>query len=339
MDKTFKRSLLGMAVAVAAMSGTANAAIELNGEAVQFYGQAAGNYHIDSNADGDTSAGAEIESRIGFRGVVEFADFGPDLVWQIEGGNADRGGFDPETPWTHNNNGQLGARDTYLGLAFDGVGSLKFGRQLVAAYNYVDWPHTNPGLGDVIDWNLTANGATIGDRVDDNLRFDSESFGGFSFQASLSGMTSSTDDKVISIAGNYQLGSTNIHGGYYTQPEADVSYYIVGANGGIGKFSYSAGYRAVDNDGQTQDAFSVTGQYMLTEKALVKVGYASSSDTDNAIDKDGVAATVEDGDEAINVRFGYLLPSTYLYIDSRNYKHNGSDDFHNRILIGAEYYF
>ncbi|MEI8609610.1 porin [Enterovibrio sp. Hal110] len=329
MEKMFKRALLGAAIAAAGVAGTANAAVELNGKAVQFYGQAAGNYHIDSNENSDTSAGVEIESRIGFRGVVEFEDFGPDFVWQIEGGNADRGGFDPETPWTHNNNGQLGARDTYLGLAFDGVGSLKFGRQLVAAYNYVDWPHSNPGLGNVFDWTLTAGGASIGDRVDDNLRFDSESFGGFSFQASLSGMTSDTKDKVISVAGNYQLGSVNLHGGYYTQPETDVNYYIVGANGGFDKFSYSLGFRSVDNDGQTQDAVSVTGQYMLTDKALVKLGYASSSDTDGAVD----------GDEAINARFGYLLPSTYLYIDSRNYKNNGSDDFHNRILIGAEYYF
>lgn len=331
MDKMFKRTLLGAAVATIAVAGSANAAIDLNGKAVQFYGQAAGNWHFDRNENGDTSAGAEIESRIGFRGVVEFEDFGPNLVWQIEGGNADRGGFDPATPWTHNNNGQLGARDTYLGLAFDGVGSLKFGRQLVAAYNYVDWPHSNPGLGNVFDWTLTAGGAAIADRTDDNLRFDSENFGGFAFQASISGMNGNVDDKVLSIAANYQAGPVNLHGGYYTQPETDVSYFIVGANGGFGKFSYSAGYRSVDNDGAKQDAFSLTGQVMLTEKALVKIGYASSSDTDGAV--------ADDGDQAINARFGYLLPSTYLYIDSRNYKNNGSDDFHNRILIGAEYYF
>ena len=48
--------------------------------------------------------------------------------------------------------GKFGGRDTYVGFEFDGVGQLKYGRQLVAAYDYVDWPHTNPGLGNVYDW-------------------------------------------------------------------------------------------------------------------------------------------------------------------------------------------
>ncbi|NCO46729.1 MAG: porin, partial [Vibrio sp.] len=99
MDKMFKRTLLGAAVAMAAV-GSAQAAIPLAGDAVQFYGQAAGFITIASPDKGDESVTATIESRIGFRGVVEFEDFGPNLLWQIEGGNAGHGGFDPDTSWT-----------------------------------------------------------------------------------------------------------------------------------------------------------------------------------------------------------------------------------------------
>ena len=90
MEKMFKRSLLGAAVAVAAVSGSANAAIELHGQAVQLYGQAAASYQVwDPSASGaETNAGVEVESRIGFKGVVEFDDFAPNFVWQIESGNA-----------------------------------------------------------------------------------------------------------------------------------------------------------------------------------------------------------------------------------------------------------
>ena len=127
MEKMFKRSVLGAAVALAAVSGSANAAIELAGDAVQMYGQAAGFMHFTNPKaeNADSAAQAVIESRIGFRGTVAFDDFGPDLVWQIEGGDANNGA----------QSGQLGARDTYLGLNFDGLGSFKYGRQLVAAYN------------------------------------------------------------------------------------------------------------------------------------------------------------------------------------------------------------
>ncbi len=106
MDKMFKRTLLASTVAMVAAAGSANAAIDLNGNAVQLYGQAAGFMHYSSPDKGDSSVSAVIESRVGFRGVVEFEDFGPNFLWQIEGGDANNGA----------KSGQLGARDTYLGL-------------------------------------------------------------------------------------------------------------------------------------------------------------------------------------------------------------------------------
>lgn len=329
MDKFFKRSLLGAAIATVAVAGSANAAIDLNGKAVQFYGQAAGFMQFSAPANGNDSVTAVIESRIGFRGVVEFEDFGPDFLWQIEGGNADNGGFDPAAPWTHANNGQLGARDTYLGLGFDGVGSFKYGRQLVAAYNYVDWPHSNPGLGNVFDWNQDI-GAGFEDRADNVLRFDSETFGGFNVQVTASGMAGNIDDKVLSAGASYQAGPVNIHGGIYNQPEKDLGYTILGATAGFDALTLTAAVKAMDNDGIGQNAYSATAQYVIDSKIVLKGGVALTDEADG---------TTDTNDLAVNARLGYLLPSTYLFIDSRNYKMNDADKFDHNILVGAEYYF
>ncbi|EJN6827354.1 hypothetical protein ATY35_06430 [Vibrio cidicii] len=336
MDKMFKRTLLGAAVAAAAISGSANAAVELNGKALQVYGQAAGFVHITNPDQGDNSVSAVIESRVGFKGVVEFEDFGPNFVWQIEGGNADNSA----------KSGQLGARDTYLGLAFDGAGSIKYGRQLVAAYNYVDWPHSNPGLGNVFDWNNDI-GAGYQDRADHVIRFDSETFGGFNYQVTLSGMEKTTDALVVSIGASYQAGPVNIHGGYYTQAEytekvnnvdtkkGDINYAIIGATAGFDSLTITGAVKLMNNnlDDKEQLAYSATAQY-VNNSWVYKLGLAGTTDseTKGKTDKDTA-------DLAVTARLGYLLPSTYLFMDLRNYKMNNADSFDNNLLIGAEYYF
>ncbi|MBE3657978.1 hypothetical protein BOO92_14965 [Vibrio navarrensis] len=356
MDKMFKRTLLGAAVAAAAISGSANAAVELNGKALQVYGQAAGFVHITNPDQGDNSVSAVIESRVGFKGVVEFEDFGPNFVWQIEGGNADNS----------DKSGQLGARDTYLGLAFDGVGSIKYGRQLVAAYNYVDWPHSNPGLGNVFDWNNDI-GAGYQDRADHVIRFDSETFGGFNYQVTLSGMNETTDAMVVSIGASYQAGPVNIHGGYYTQASydkkvaakdasvgvvngvpsvipatpattekaGDINYAIIGATAGFDSLTITGAIKLMNNElaDKEQLAYSATAQY-VNNSWVYKLGLAGTTDseTKGKTDKDTA-------DLAVTARLGYLLPSTYLFMDLRNYKMNNADSFDNNLLIGAEYYF
>ncbi|MEF1253609.1 porin [Vibrio sp. M260112] len=363
MDKMFKRTLLGAAVATAAMSGSANAAIELAGKAVQFYGQAAGNITlIDANST--QSVGAEIESRIGFRGVVEFDDIAPNFIWQMEGGNANNS----------DKTGGLGARDTYLGLEFDGVGQIKYGRQLVAAYNYVDWPHSNPGLGNVFDWNNDINGG-YQDRADSVIRFDSATWNGFNFQATLSGMTKDTDQMVSSFGTSFTKEMFSIHAGYYHQgsyqagvdePEKFTvndqdqlvvnpkwvewsnagganqketvesrNYAIIGGSLFLGDVTLTGAYKRMEVGSVDQSAYSATAQYVLDSKYVFKAGYAATND----------AKGIENsGDQAITARFGYLLPSSYWYVDSRNYKLNTSDNKYNgdwghRILVGMEYYF
>ncbi|MEZ8082089.1 porin [Enterovibrio norvegicus] len=355
MDKTFKRSLLGMAVAVAAMSGSANAAIDLNGEAVQMYGQAAGFMHITNPEVGDGAAQAVIESRIGFKGRVAFDNFGPDFIWQIESGDANNTDY-----------GAFGMRDTYLGLDFEGVGSFKFGRQLVAAYNYVDWPHTNPGLGNVFDWH-NAIDASFEDRANNNFRFDSATWGGFNFQATLSGMGSTTDALVASIATSYTQDMFSVHAGYYnqgkydaavaktedsvviddngnivvkpgtaatTEEAGDVSYAIVGGSVFLGDVTLTAAYKMMENGltGDDQDAYSATAQYVIDGTWVLKAGYAATSESKLGNNDDS---------QAITGRLGYMLPSTYLYMDVRSYDMDGSTEKNDgtNILIGAEYYF
>uniref|UniRef100_UPI004048A6A6 porin n=1 Tax=Vibrio anguillarum TaxID=55601 RepID=UPI004048A6A6 len=360
MDKMFKRTLLASAVAMIAVAGSANAAIDLNGKAVQVYGQAAGGLIIQNPSEGDSSVIADLESRIGFRGVVEYDEFGPDLIWQIESGNA------------NGTAGSFGVRDTFLGLAFDGVGSIKYGRQLVAAYNYVDWPHSNPGLGGVFDRSWAPDvGGSYQDRADHVIRFDSETFNGFNFQATLSGMDKTTDALVASIGASIQLGSVNLHGGYYTQGSYDVqvaatdpkpgvdkdgklevvpgtaaktdkagdmSYGIVGASWGINSFTLTGAVKFMENGvaDSEQMAYSATAQYVMDNKWVYKLGVAASDEVETK------GKTVKDTDDlAITGRLGYLLPSTYLYLDVRYADMNGSteDADGTNIHIGAEYYF
>ncbi len=369
MEKMFKRSVLGAAVALAAVSGSANAAIELAGDAVQVYGQAAGGIIMSNprGSDSEKTVIADIESRIGFKGTVSFDDFAPNLVWQIESGNANGTAA-----------GAFGMRDTFVGFDFENVGSIKYGRQLVAAYNYVDWPHTNPGLGNVFDWNNDI-GAAFEDRADNVIRLDSANFGGFNFQATLSNMSSTTNAIATSIAGSYTQDMFTIHAGYYGQaghsidvaavkptyvvnPETgvvelipgtaasikkvgDIGYFIVGGSVYLGDVTLTAAYKGMENKAGatnlTQDAYSATAQYILDSTYVFKLGYSATTDTD------GRAMKLSDGDSAITGRLGYLLPSAYLYLDVRNYDMATVDattsaidkmkttNFH----LGAEYYF
>ncbi|PSW63155.1 porin [Photobacterium kishitanii] len=370
MENMFKRTLLGAAIATAAMASTsAHAAIDLLDGNVQMYGQAAGfvQYGMPKADKSDDTVLAVIESRIGFRGAVEFDNFAPTLLWQIEGGNADNGGYNPEESWKHVNNGALGARDTFLGFQFDGIGSFKYGRQLVAAYNYVDWPHSNPGLGNVFDWNNDI-GASFEDRTNNNLRFDSANFGGFNVQATLSNMATSTDNLAYSIAASYSADMFSVHAGYYnngadkstttvkeqldkdgfveevkttTIDNTGSQYSIVGGSLFLGDITLTAAGKYMTTDAtagtNSQWAWSTTAQYVYNGQWVYKVGYAGTSEADIA----GKGKQADTEDTAITARLGYLLPSAYLFTDIRHYNMNGgteSGDSTN-LLMGVEYYF
>ncbi|GHZ13396.1 Outer membrane porin protein precursor [Vibrio cholerae] len=370
MDKMFKRTLLGAAVAMAAV-GVQAAQLTDN---VQLYGQAAGNLYFESKGDSakDDTVGVEIESRIGLRGTQSFNNFGPDFVWQIETSNAYNG----------DTGGQFGGRDTYLGLAFDGVGTVKVGRQLVSIYDYVDWPHSNPGLGNVFDWH-NAIGAGYQDRADHVIRFDSSDYSGFKYSLSASKMNESMDNAVVSFALAYNAERFGLHGGAYLgskeekktaakkayyefntetglaelKPataakidEAQAAYYLVGGNVSItDKLSLTAAWKhmtnEVNNVERKQDAYSATLAYWATSEWLFKAGYAATTKA-----KFGGETQAETDSKAITARALYVLdPSAVLYFDVRNYdmmtptegddKGKADANDQTRFLLGVEYYF
>lgn len=348
MNKIFSLTALASVVFTSTMPLTANASIDLAGESVQLYGQAAGYYLYNDPKIGASNMSVNIESRIGFRGRVNFEDLYPTLIWQIEGGNADNG---PKS-------GQLGARDTYIGFDFTNLGSVKFGRQLVASYNYVDWPHSNPGLGNVFDWHNTIGGApssldangvaqygtavAFADRADNVIRFDSATWKGFNFQASASGMAQTNNGAVASVGASYTQKYFNLHAGYYYQNHSTGNYTHFGANyaiyGGsiyLGDFTFTGAYKMMENTrtNNTQNALSVTGQYVLGGKWVLKAGYAETQKSSLAL--------VDDSSKAMTGRIGYLLPSAYMYVDMRKYDMLGSDKSHDglNVLLGTEYYF
>lgn len=366
MDKMFKRTLLGAAVAMAAV-GVQAAQLTDN---VQLYGQAAGNLFFESKGDSkkDDTVAVELESRIGLRGTQSFNNFGPDFIWQIETSNAYNG----------DTGGQFGGRDTYLGLSFDGIGALKFGRQLVSIYDYVDWPHSNPGLGNVFDWH-NAIGAGYQDRADNVIRFDSVDYSGFKYSLSASKMESSTDNAVVSFALAYNAERFGIHGGAYlgskektaakgpsfefdtstgtSKPvpatpasEAEAAYYLVGGNVAItDKLSLTAAWKhmtnEVDNVNRKQDAYSTTLAYWATSEWLFKAGYSATTKA-----KFGGETQAESSSQAITARALYVMnPSAVMYFDIRNYdmmtptdgddKGNADANDQTRFLWGMEYYF
>ena len=102
----------------------------------------------------------------------------------------------------------------------------------------------------------------------------------------------------------------------------------------LGDVTLTAAYKMMENGvtGNDQDAYSATAQYIIDGTWVLKAGYAATSESKLGNDDDS---------QAITGRLGYLLPSTYLYMDVRSYDMNGSEEKNDgtNILIGAEYYF
>ena len=222
----------------------------------------------------------------------------------------------------------------------------------VAAYNYVDWPHSNPGLGNVFDWHNDINGSYEG-RTNNVIRFDSANFGGFNVQATVSNMAASTDNIAYSIAGSYSADMFSVHAGYYGNSAESINaakpwltntgsqYSIVGGSLFLGDITLTAAGKYMTTDATAGDnsqwAWSTTAQYVHNGKWVYKVGYAGTTEADIA----GRGKDADSDDMALTARLGYLLPSAYLYTDVRHYNMDGNDKTTDatRLLMGVEYYF
>lgn len=354
MDKMFKRSILGAAVAAVAAMGSA--APVMANENVEIYGQAAISFWVIDNKEGDTTTDVDNESRLGVRGSKDFKN-GPTFIWQMESGNVGDKGDD----------GSFGVRDTFAGFEFD-AGKLRFGRVLTPLYEVVDWPYANPGLGTVWDGNTDiAAGANL-DRQNDQFRWDSKNYNGFSYDISVGHQGDNTSDEIFySAAVHYTAGIFTGHLAYQLDNgiqdsekdvakkkflgSADRTSLLAGAelhfeNG----FSLMGAVRSMQSDYDTtqtlnglagvndedQLAYSLIGQY-VTGDWLFKLAYAGTTELDS-----NKGETKETEDQAITARVLYNIdPSAVVYTDIRSYDMNGNtkDKDLTRWGVGVEYYF
>ncbi|QTG87866.1 chitoporin [Vibrio furnissii] len=311
MDKMFKRTVIGAAVALAS-TGLMAKEVGVNSDFnVDVYGVAAMsvvNYNTTDNRDDSSGYALENESRIGFRAHKEmFENF--TVTMQIESGYVD------STDWGHGgvSGGVLGFRDTYIGASGD-WGNVRVGRVLTPLYEIVDWPFSNPGLGAAFDWGgINAHY----DRQSNQIRYDSPKFGGFSFAASvgrddndngggaatrdanffganarysfekitLLGAVESGTRVVAETGGDWELDNTGtavqnpVVAGY----DDDTFAYLVGFEASLpAGFGLAAAFKGEELDNgirkHKQDSFSIVGQYWNGPLGI-KIGYAANLDS------------------------------------------------------------
>ncbi|MEZ8826806.1 chitoporin [Vibrio amylolyticus] len=378
MKNVFNKSLIGAAVSTMMLSGAAfadgansDAAKEYltqDSFAYEVYGivamQAA--YRDYDTGDSDTNnnlSGMQLnnESRIGFRGTKDFANFGPTFLWQIEGGYVD--------PSFGGEGAGLGERDTFVGFESDSMGKVRLGRVLTPMYELVDWPASNPGLGDVYDWGGAIGGAKYQDRQSNTIRWDSPTYadafsldvaGGAGDKAGLG----EGDDYWGGIAAHYVLGPIQFDAAYegnrniaYESATWENDTYLVGMQGwfdnGIAFFAQYKMMEASSNSGvkEKQNAMSA-GLMYNTGDWQYKLGYAANFD----LDRNG--QTIENtGDDVISAQVMYFVdPSAVLYVRARTLDfgdgasftdgpnsdgdvNRGKSGDYNELSVGVEYYF
>lgn len=354
MEKVFKRTLIGAAVAIASTSAFAESETGqigvLSDFNVQAYGVAAISAFVQESGNGYDY---ENESRIGFRASKDMFD-NVNVFMQIESGYVGEDG----------KGSTLGARDTFLGLQGD-WGKVRFGRMLTPLYEIVDWPYSNPGLGRVFDWGGDVKAHY--DRKGDIARYDSPAFGGLTFNASVGRGDTGTDGSNHLGAGvHYNVADIiTLHGAYesnakYGGSDIDSKAYIVGFElplpGGFGlagAYKYNEGeskhngkaatedgaHGAVDYSGQVaeQGQYSIIAQYWNGPWG-VKVGYAFNEESEvNGVKLNDDESVVSG--QLMYVKNGFV---PYIRVGSHNAYNDGtaakgSDKMFAR--IGMEYGF
>ncbi|GAL26909.1 porin [Vibrio maritimus] len=205
MEKMFKRTLLGAAVASLTMAGAVQAKPAT--DTVDLYGQIAlsvWQYGEDKIGGGDAPIKLENESRFGLRGSHELAR-GPKFIWQLEGGNVGDDGA----------GSGLGVRDTYGGFEFEDAGRIRIGRMLTPLYEVIDWPYSGQRAGAIFDWGGDVLGGARYDRQSNMVRYDSANLGGFTFNlAAGRGDEASADSNFYGLGAHYSVGVLTLHGGY-----------------------------------------------------------------------------------------------------------------------------
>ncbi|MEZ9905153.1 porin [Vibrio breoganii] len=381
----FKKSLVAVALSSLSLSGAALADGANSGEAVQkyltksdfayeVYGiialQAAYRDYDSSNLkyhtkDDDATGGMQLnnESRIGFRGKKQFKNLEPTFLWQIEGAYVDPSFSGPGEKG-------LGYRDTFVGFESDGMGQVRLGRVLTPIYELVDWPGSNPGLGDVYDWGGAIGGAKYQDRQSNTIRWDTPKyFDALSFDLAVGAGDDSAlgqgDSYFYGAAGHYNVGPFQFDLAYERNEKVQAedaewtnNSYLVGIQAwfenGISLF---AQYKYMDatadrNSGTSVDenqSSMTSGLMYTTGDWQYKLAYAANFD----LERDG--QTIDDtSDDVISAQIMYFVdPSAVIYLRAR------FNDFNDGVLgidgnerwtsgfngdfdeysVGVEYYF
>ncbi|ELE7613320.1 chitoporin [Vibrio vulnificus] len=296
------------------------------------------------------------ESRIGFRGKKNFANFGPTFIWQIEGGYVD--------PSFGGEGAELGERDTFVGFEGESMGQVRVGRVLTPLYEVVDWPGSNPGLGDVYDWGGAIGGAKYQDRQSNTIRWDSPMYGeAFSLDVAAGAGDAAGlgagDDFWAGLAAHYKIGPIQLDAAYEGNRNIvaegqtwDNDTYLVGVQGwfenGISFFAQYKMMEANANNGVDEKQNAMTAGLMYTTGDWqYKLGYAANFE----LERNGKTINNTD-DNVISAQVMYFVdPSAVLYarartldfgdgaeaLDGSGARWKSAD--YTEFSVGVEYYF
>ena len=322
---------LALAAALAVCASAAHA----DSKNVEIYGVVAFYTYSTQGGAAPNETTLENESRIGFRGTKDLKN-GPKLIWQFESGYLGVAGND------------LGARDTFVGIE-GGFGKVRAGRLLTPLYEIIDWPYSNPGLGNIFDWGNSIDGGGNLDRQSDQIRWDLPAAGDLTSSIAVGrGSRASVRSHFASGAVHYKVGGATLHAGAEfdgNKPTSvagvtsDSTNWLLGFEAPLGAgFSLWGAYKDSSAEytnnapDQKQADLSVGGIYSsgdwqhklgFTKNGKLKVGGTDQAGTDASI---------------LSVQSLYFLdPSAVAYVRVRHAtKFSG---FKNNLMLGMEYYF
>lgn len=335
MEKMFKRSLVGAAVAAVAMSGSVLAKPAT--DSVDLYGQVAlsiWQFGEDKIASGDQPLQFENESRFGLRGTKELAR-GPKLIWQMEGGNVGDAGA----------NSGLGVRDTFVGFEFDDGGKLRAGRLLTPLYEIVDWPYSGQRAGAVFDWGGDVVGGARYDRQSNMLRYDSASFGGFKFNlAAGRGTESDKDSNFYGVGAHFTTGGFTVHGGLEVGENRSVSDFNTAVNRYLNQNPGSRPDLDLGEDGKSSaisDTFAaiIGFEYYINDFGVYGAYKMEEAEYSNVVVKDVAAPELNGAEiEQDSYSFGVVYSGVENWNFKMNYAANLNADLNSSEVKGSKDY-
>ncbi|MGR5146755.1 porin [Photobacterium alginatilyticum] len=342
MENMFKRSVVGVAVAAAAMASVSVQAKPAT-DTVDLYGQVA--VSVWGGEAQDDTLDVLNESRFGLRGTVDL-EKGPKVFWQMEAGDVGDGQKEEDGGIS-----RMGFRDTYIGFDFDDVGKLRIGRVLTPAYEIVDWPYSGQKRGEVFDWVTDVEGGVNYDRHGDSVRFDSAQFGAVNFSlAAGKGNVTEEDNNFYGAAAHVKAGPAVLHLGYEygtdrrldkddeNSVRSDTQLIIAGFEATFGSFGLHGAYKIMgaeyDNNAPDQDqtAFSVGASYSMDDW-LFRLGYAAQQDLET-----GNVKTTANAEDIVSFDATYFIdPNAEVWV--RPYQLTKGGDSKFGFGVGIGYYF